>query len=172
MWINILGYIASASVLAAFCMSTMIPLRIAALGSNVLFAAFGALAHIYPVMILHLVLLPVNTIRLVQIRRLMLGMSKAQSTDLSIESLLPFMAHRTYKAGDTLVRRGEASDRMFYLVKGRAEVIEIGKVIEPGNVLGEIGVFARDEKRTATVVCVDECEVYELTKTKAKEIYF
>ena len=65
MWISILGYVASASVLATFCMSTMISLRLIALGSNVLFSAFGALAHIYPIMILHLILLPVNTLRLI-----------------------------------------------------------------------------------------------------------
>ncbi len=66
-WIDLLGYAASATVLATFCMTTMIPLRIIALVSNILFTAFGAWAHIYPVMILHLILLPVNTVRLVQI---------------------------------------------------------------------------------------------------------
>ena len=52
---DILGYLASAAVLATFCMRTMIPLRTFAIGSNVLFAAYGYLAHIYPVMALHLI---------------------------------------------------------------------------------------------------------------------
>ena len=38
--------------------------------------------------------------------------------------------------------------------------------------LGEIGVFARDQIRMATVVCITDCEVYELTGRKAKELYF
>jgi CRP/FNR family cyclic AMP-dependent transcriptional regulator len=172
MWIAILGYVASASVLTTFCMSTMMPLRIAGIVSNVLFSAFGALAHIYPIMILHLILLPVNTIRLVQIHRLVRGMESAQSEELTIETLLPFMSRSEYPTGHVLVRRGERADRMYYLVTGQVEVKEIGKILGPGNVLGEIGVFARDQKRMATVECISDCEILELTAAKAKEIYY
>lgn len=66
MRIEVLGYAASLCVLATFCMRAMIPLRVAAIISNVLFALFGALAHIYPVLLLHVVLLPVNLARLQQ----------------------------------------------------------------------------------------------------------
>ena len=60
-----MGYAASAAVLATFCMSTTIPLRILALGSNVLFIAYGYADHIYPVFVLHAFLLPVKALRLV-----------------------------------------------------------------------------------------------------------
>ena len=60
-------------VLATFCMQTMMPLRLTAILSNILFASFGLWAHIYPVMILHLILFPVNALRLLQIRRLVRG---------------------------------------------------------------------------------------------------
>jgi CRP/FNR family transcriptional regulator, cyclic AMP receptor protein len=99
-WTDVVGWAASAAVLATFCMSTMMPLRVLAIISNVLFCAFGAIAHIYPVLILHAILLPVNVLRLVQIRRLIQGIQAAKSADLSIESLLPFMSSRTLKAGD------------------------------------------------------------------------
>jgi CRP-like cAMP-binding protein len=39
-------------------------------------------------------------------------------------------------------------------------------------VLGEIGLFAREQKRTATVVCVSDCELYEMSGKKAKQLYF
>lgn len=65
-WTDLVGYVASASVLATFCMSTMVPLRAVAIFSNVLFATFGALAHVYPVLVLHLILFPVNGVRLLQ----------------------------------------------------------------------------------------------------------
>jgi len=172
MWISILGYVASASVLVTFCMSTMIPLRMVALASNVLFSSFGAFAHIYPIMVLHLILLPVNSIRLLQIRRLVRSIENAKSADLSIESLLPFMRLRKLGSGEVLIRAGDRADRLYYLIKGQAEVREIKKTLGPGNVLGEIGVFARDQKRMATVVCLTDCEFYELTDAKAKEIYF
>jgi len=38
-WVDILGYAASAAVLATFCMSAMIPLRVLALGGSVQSAA-------------------------------------------------------------------------------------------------------------------------------------
>jgi hypothetical protein len=65
---DLLGYAASAMVLATFCMSSMLCLRLVAIGSNVLFILFGFAAHIHPVLLLHVVLLPVNVARLVQIR--------------------------------------------------------------------------------------------------------
>jgi CRP/FNR family transcriptional regulator, cyclic AMP receptor protein len=171
-WTDVVGWAASGAVLATFCMSTMMPLRVLAIISNVLFCAFGAIAHIYPVLILHAILLPVNVLRLVQIRRLVQGIQAAKSADLSIESLLPFMSIRTLKAGEMLVRKGDEADRMFYLTRGNVEIQELGKVVGPGTVVGEIGVFARNRTRIATVVCSTDCEVYELSESKAKELYY
>ena len=65
-WTDLVGYVASASVLATFCMSTMVPLRAVAIFSNVLFVTFGALAHVYPVLVLHIILFPLNGVRLAQ----------------------------------------------------------------------------------------------------------
>jgi CRP/FNR family cyclic AMP-dependent transcriptional regulator len=171
-WIDMVGWAASAAVLATFCMNTMMPLRVLAIISNVLFCAFGAVAHIFPVLILHAILLPVNVVRLVQIRRLVHGMQAAENSELSVQSLLPFMSRRTLKAGDILVRKGDDADRMFYLMRGNLEIQEIGKVVRPGTLVGEIGVFARNRTRIATVVCDTDCEVYELSDIKAKELYF
>ncbi|MGB7036191.1 MAG: cyclic nucleotide-binding domain-containing protein [Xanthobacteraceae bacterium] len=171
-WIDILGYVASASVLITFCMSTMVPLRIIAIGSNVLFAAFGAFAHIYPVLVLHLFLFPVNVVRLFQILRLIRGVREAHASDLSIESLLPFMSHRWVTAGQVLMNKGEAADRMYYLVDGKMKVVDFDKTMQPGAVIGEIGIFARTQKRTATVVAETDCEIYELSESKAKQLYF
>jgi hypothetical protein len=170
--IDLLGYAASASVLATFCMSTMVPLRVIAIGSNVLFIAFGALAHIYPVLMLHIILLPVNIARLIQLLRLIQSVKVASVAELSIERLIPFMSHRAIKAGHVLMHRGEKADSMYYLVSGQMQIREIGKTLGPGAVLGEIGIFARDQKRTATIDCVSDCKLYEMSESKAKQLYF
>jgi CRP/FNR family cyclic AMP-dependent transcriptional regulator len=169
-WIDMVGWAASAAVLATFCMNTMMPLRVLAIISNVLFCAFGAVAHIFPVLILHAILLPVNVVRLVQIRRLVHGMQAAENSELSVQSLLPFMSRRTLKAGDILVRKGDEADRMFYLMRGNVEIQEIGKVVGPGTLVGEIGVFARNRTRMATVVCDTDCEVYELSESTTVDV--
>lgn len=171
-WVTVLGYAASATVLVTFCMSTMIPLRVVALVSNVLFMAYGYADHLYPVLLLHAILLPVNTLRLVQFYRLVREMREAPRKDISVQALLPYMTRRKFNAGETLVRKGEQADRLFYLADGEIEVIEFGKLLHAGAMVGEIGVFAPSQQRTATIVCRTDCNILELTENKAKQLYF
>jgi hypothetical protein len=171
-WFDLLGYAASLSVLATFYMSTMVPLRMMALGSNVLFASYGLLGHIYPVLILHVVLFPVNLYRLVQIHNLIRDVRSASSAGISIDALLPFMRRWVLHAGDILFRKGDAADRLYYVCTGSLEISEIGTFVGPGAVIGEIGIFAPDQKRTATVVCREDAVVCELSGSKTKELYY
>ena len=67
-WIDLLGFAAALCVLASFSMSTILALRILALLSNALFILYGLGAHIYPVLILHIILLPINSIKLSRIK--------------------------------------------------------------------------------------------------------
>ena len=60
---ELLGYAAAGLVLATFCMRDMLSLRVVAIASNIAFISYGALAEISPVLLLHVVLLPVNTQR-------------------------------------------------------------------------------------------------------------
>jgi hypothetical protein len=69
-WIDFLGFAAALSVLASFSMSTILALRTLALLSNVLFILYGLCAHIYPVLMLHVILLPINLIKLSRIKNL------------------------------------------------------------------------------------------------------
>jgi hypothetical protein len=63
-WIDVLGYAASGLTLATFAQQSMLPMRILALGANVCFIGYGAMGVYLPVLILHLVLLPINLVRL------------------------------------------------------------------------------------------------------------
>lgn len=62
------GWIASGLVLATFCMRGMVALRLTAIASNLAFIAYGASAGIDPVLMLHVLLLPLNALRLAQER--------------------------------------------------------------------------------------------------------
>ncbi len=62
------GWLASALVLATFCMRGMVGLRLTAIASNLAFIAYGASAGIDPVLMLHVLLLPLNALRLAQAR--------------------------------------------------------------------------------------------------------
>jgi len=61
-----LGFLAAGLVLLTFCMKRLVPLRAIAITSNLAFILYGYRAGIQPVLVLHLVLLPVNLIRLLQ----------------------------------------------------------------------------------------------------------
>lgn len=60
-------FLAGGLVITAFCMKDILQLRIVAVASNVAFLAYGVALGLVPVWLLHLVLLPVNLIRLWQV---------------------------------------------------------------------------------------------------------
>jgi hypothetical protein len=64
---NAVGFLAAGLVFTAFCMKDILHLRIVAVASNVAFLAYGVALGLIPVWLLHLVLLPVNLIRLWQV---------------------------------------------------------------------------------------------------------
>ena len=59
-----IGVVASALVLAAFGMKDMVNLRIVAICSNVAFITYALLLDLPPILILHVILLPLNGWRL------------------------------------------------------------------------------------------------------------
>jgi hypothetical protein len=67
--VDAIGYVAAALVLVAFYQRHMIPLRVAALGSNLAFIVYGLALGLTPVWLLHAFLLPVNTKRLLEALR-------------------------------------------------------------------------------------------------------
>jgi len=66
-----IGYLAAALVLATFCMRNMMALRCMAIASNLAFIAYGVQVGLGPVLLLHLLLLPVNVVRLLEAKRRM-----------------------------------------------------------------------------------------------------
>jgi hypothetical protein len=67
-WIDMVGYLAAFTVLMTFCMDTILPLRGLAIASNVLFILYGIAGHLYPVLVLHTVLLPINILKIARLR--------------------------------------------------------------------------------------------------------
>jgi hypothetical protein len=67
-WVDMVGYAATLAVLGSFCMTTLVRLRILAVVSNLLFGAYGMMAHLYPVFVLHSILLPINLFKLARLQ--------------------------------------------------------------------------------------------------------
>ena len=62
--LDALGYLAAGLVLATFCAKSMVLLRMIAIVSNIAFIAYGFEASLWPILILHTTMLPLNLLRL------------------------------------------------------------------------------------------------------------
>ena len=157
-WIDGVGYLASALVLLTFCMGTMLNLRAIAIFSNLAFIGYGLGAGIYPVLILHVILLPLNTMLLIQMVVLLRKARLAAATDLSPSWLQPFMRAKQFKAGETIFRKGDYADSLYMIVAGDVVIPEIDRRLSLGELFGEIGLFSIERHRTASAVAVTDVD--------------
>lgn len=63
---DLIGCIAATLVLATFCTKRMVQLRAIAIVSNIAFVAYGYRAGLFPILFLHMAMLPMNAMRLRQ----------------------------------------------------------------------------------------------------------
>jgi CRP/FNR family cyclic AMP-dependent transcriptional regulator len=171
-WVEGIGYVASLLVFSTFYMKTMIPLRWVAIASNVAFIAYGFLGHLYPVLILHLLLLPLNAMRLRQLHYLIRDIRNASEDGFSFEAMTPFMTRQTFRAGHGLFKLGDRADKLYLVRKGSIRLPEIEVTVGEGAMLGEIGLFSPHQQRTTSAKCETEVEVLTLTQDKVVELYY
>lgn len=171
-WVDYLGYLGACITIVTYSMKTMIPLRIVGMCANVCFLFYGFMAKVYPSMVLALVLLPLNATRLYQMLQLTAKVKDASQGDQNMAWLKPFMSKRTVKAGETVFRRGDHSDAMYYTVTGRYRLAETGAEIVAGQIIGELGLMAPDNKRTMTFECVEAGELLSISYSQVKQLYY
>jgi hypothetical protein len=157
---------------ATLLMRTMMPLRISNMISNVFFMAFGALAGDIKTFLMYLLLLPINGVRLYQMRKLVRMARDATKGDKSMEWLKPFMTERKYAKGDKLFSKGDAANEMFLTISGKFKVTEFSIELPPGSLMGELGFLTPDNRRTATIECIEAGHVLTIEYDKLLEIYF
>jgi hypothetical protein len=91
---NILAAVGGLLYVASISMKTVIPLRIAGIGSAVCFLLSGIFARSFSAIFLYSLLLPLNTFRLYQMLELIKKVRAAASSDLTMDWLQPFMKRR------------------------------------------------------------------------------
>jgi CRP/FNR family cyclic AMP-dependent transcriptional regulator len=169
---EIAGYLAAVLVFLTFYMKTMIPLRMIGICSNCMFIIYGSLDGLYPVLVLHLILLPLNGLRLRQMLQLTKQVRRAAQGDLNMDWLKPFTSTLRARSGDVLFRKGDVADAMFFVVSGRYRLTEPGMDILPGQVVGERGLFALDKSRTQTLECTGDGELMKISYEQVKQLYY
>jgi len=157
---------------ATLLTQTMVPLRVANMIGCLFFAIFGALTGAITTFLLYLMMIPINAYRL---RQMLILVEKARSAtrgDTSREWLKPFMTERKYRKGDVLFRKDDAAHEMLLTVTGKFLVKEISVELPPGQLMGEFGFLTPDNRRTATIECIEDGHVLTITYEKLLEIYF
>lgn len=171
MWTDVVGYLAASLALATFAMKGMLPLRALAVTMNAVFAIYGYLAGNEILWIAHLVQLPINLFRLIEIWQTRQRAARAMHEGLSIDPLLPFMLEVKRRKGTELFAKGDPAEIMYYIARGTVRIVEIDRICRAGDLLGEIALFAPDRRRTATAICETDCVLFALTGKKATELY-
>lgn len=164
-WIEVTGYLACLLVLLSFSMKSLIPLRMIAIGSNVIFILYGAATQLYPILILHLALLPVNVYRTLEQIRLLRQIQASAHGDARLDSLIPFMRSVRHRAGSYLFQKGDPASTIYYLSEGTVQIPEINKDLPKGTLFGEVGLFTSQRLRTASARCITDCQLMVISDT-------
>jgi CRP/FNR family cyclic AMP-dependent transcriptional regulator len=169
---ELIGIAAAAASLYAAYSRTIIPLRVAAIVANALAMMYSYSHGTYPTFALNAILLPLNGWRLHLMMKLVRDIDTATRSDMNVDWLLPYTRPKHFKAGDTIMERGEYATAAFYIVAGEVELVELGETFGKGTLLGEIGLFAPDGKRTMTVRCKTDVHAAMIDYDRFKELYF
>lgn len=168
----VLGVLGTAFLCASFLVKSMLRLRALALASNVFFIAWGYVEWVWPTLALNSVILPLNAWHIWEIRRLSKEIARATEDSPVSQWLLPHMRRRSFKAGEVLFRKGDAADELIYIASGELRMTEIGERAGPGELIGEIGLFSPEKRRTQSLVCETDGELYHMTGEMIFRLYY
>jgi hypothetical protein len=171
-WSDLFNSGASLFIVATASTKTMVPLRILAIVTNCLLIGYYAATHLWLPVALQAFALPLNAYRLYQMIVLIRNVREAIRGKPSLNWLKPFMAERHFRKGDLLFAKGETADAMFYTMSGRFRLIELGVDVPRGELVGELAMLAPNNRRTATLECIDDGTALSITYEQVDELYY
>ncbi|MDP9043356.1 MAG: cyclic nucleotide-binding domain-containing protein [Pseudomonadota bacterium] len=92
-------------------------------------------------------------------------------------SIAPFLTRHDIRAGDLLIKQGDADRTMYFLASGSLQIFVAGgppgshrvAILRAGSVVGEPGLFG-DSPRMANVEAMTPCVVYALRGPRLEEM--
>ena len=92
---------------------------------------------------------------------------EAEDSGFPLES----MTRETHLKGQVLFRTGDPAEKMYYIASGSLRLPEIAKVVQAGEVIGEMGLLSPFHTRTASAVCEEDCIVYSIDKQEVTRLF-
>ena len=161
-YLEIAGWLGALFTLGAYSMRSMLSFRCIALAANVTFIVYGALTPVYPMLGMHLCLLPLNLYRLWEILAGMKRIRSVSASDHPVAALKPFLTPIRFSDGDTVFRKGDPPDHIYFLEKGEIVLPEVGATLSDGAIFGEMAYFSSSKERTATAICKGDCSIMKI----------
>jgi len=86
--------------------------------------------------------------------------------------LRPYMKTKRFAKGEVLFHKGDPATLIYYLAEGRIEFVEIGEIMEPGHIFGEIAFFTPARQRLLTARCAENCTVLSVGEETLLQLYY
>ncbi len=170
--LEIVGYLGSLFSIATYAMRTMVALRVLAIFSNIFSAAYGFFMDVYPMLILHVIVLPLNIWRLHEMRELVSKVKQSAASGFDMKWLKPFMTSQKVFKDQTVFRKGDTAEAMYLIVAGKFLLAESGIELGDGALVGEFGLFSPDNARTQTLVASEDGVLLTISYEHFRELYF
>ena len=105
-------------------------------------------------------------------RMLVKRVERASDGQIAIDWLTQFMKRKRVRAGLIVFAKGEDAKELFYVASGRFRLVEIQKDVEPGAVVGELGLLSPGNKRSMSLQCIEDGELLVASYDQVNELYF
>ncbi len=169
-WVDLAGYLACLLVFLSFSMKSLLPLRVIAIASNVVFIIYSFAAQELPMLLLHGALLPLNIFRTAEQIKFFRQVRKSARGDIEVDALIPFMRPVSHSAGSYLFQKGDPASIIYYLSEGTVQIPEINKDLPQGTLFGEVGPFTAQRIRTASARCITDCKLQVISDTDIEKL--
>jgi CRP/FNR family cyclic AMP-dependent transcriptional regulator len=168
----ICGWAAAVVSAYAFWSKTMIPLRAASVAASVLAIVYAGWTRDWPILAANCAILPLNLFRLNDMRQLIADARSANREELNFDWLKPYMTAVDYEAGTAIFEKNDPADAVYVISEGQINLPELGVIIGPGSMLGEMGLFTANHKRMSGARCMGAVRAYRMPYGEFEQLYF
>lgn len=170
-WVEIIGWVAVLATITTYAVRTMLPLRLLALLANLFFLIYGALAPIYPTMVMYALLLPINLYRIYDIQRTTRQMKDIKPDEKAFEWLRPLLKPVRMLDGAYVFREGDPANRFFVMLTGEVLLEQTDVTLKGEQIFGEIGFFSDDLERAVSARCIGPCEIMSVDEAAFMRLF-
>ncbi len=140
-------------------------------GVGLLGAGYGTWVQDSGLVVAFAIVIAIQIAHVFSLAKLVRSAKQSGDTDMSLDWLVSSMTVQKFSAGETLFRAGDRSDAMFVIKSGSIRLVEFNASVGPGQMLGEIGIFSPEGKRTASAVCDSAVELLQLSAQRVFELF-